>query len=239
MDERIERYFGQEISAEEKEKFEADLKSDPILADDVAFYLASKQAAQHVREIKLAQRHAEWSSQKQPDDARFVSLRTWYAVAAAVAFIAFGLAWYRLAPRSQDLQQLANGYTMENFTTLGVQMGSAEDSLQLAIHNYNRGQYATATAICEGILRKDPQHAEAKRVAGIIALKLLEYDKAIDYFHQLGEQQGLYANPGKFYEAIALLKRGAAGDREKAKDLLHQVIEGNLEGKEEAVKWMD
>jgi tetratricopeptide (TPR) repeat protein len=240
MDERIEEYFQKQLSDAAKARLEADLKSDPALADDVAFYLVTKSAATiDARDKKLSERHAEWKSVRPKQHSGFTTLRTWYAVAAAVAFIAFGLAWYVLAPAKRDMQQLANGYVMENFTTLSVQMGGGEDSIQLALNSYNTGQYATASKVCKQILARDPENAEAKKIAGIVSLKLLDYDKAVSYFHQLGEQKGLYANPGKFYEAIALLKSGIPENSVKARELLKEVIHENLEGKEEAVKWMD
>lgn len=238
MNERIENYFEQKLSEAEKVQFETDLKSDPELADSVAFYLVSKKAAaNNAGTKKLTERHVEWQSLKK-QDSKFVTLRTWYNVAAAVAMLAFGLAWYLLMPGKQDIQQLADVYISENFTTLSLQMGSTKDSIQLAIGNYNNKKYTIAVKICEDVLTRDPQNAEAKKLAGIISLKILNYDKAIAYFQQLGAQQNLYANPGKFYEAVTLLKRGLPSDKEKAKKLLQEVIDGDLEGKEEAVKWM-
>lgn len=246
MIERIENYFEKKLSAAEKAQFEDDLKSDPELANAVAFYITARKVAvtaittdvaNDERKKMLAERHAEWKALK-TREAKYGALRTWYAIAAAVAFIAFGLAWYFTTSVQRDLQPLASGYVMENFTTLSVQMGDSKDSVQLAISNYNKGQYATARKIYEDILRRDPQNAEAKKIAGIVSLKLLDYDKAITYFHQLGQQQNLYANPGKFYEAIALLQRDLPLDKKKAEDLLIEVIDNNLEGKEEAVKWV-
>ena len=239
MNELIENYFSKKLSPDEKAKFEADLKSNPDLADEVAFYLAVKKAAvEKAKENKLAERHAEWQTVKQRN-AKFVTLRTWYAAAAALALVAFGLVWYVFVSQNQDLQQMANGYALENFTTLSVQMGNTGDSLQLAINSYNQGQYATATKMCEQILARDPKNPSALKVAGIVSLKLLNYDKAISYFHQLGEQQNLYANPGKFYEAIALLESGLPLNKKRAEQLLNEVISGNLEGKEEAQMWME
>ena len=242
MEERIENYFEQQLSDTEKAQFEADLKSDPELADAVAFYLVSKDAAsQAAKAKKLTERHAEWQSLKKPEHT-FTSLRTWYAVAAAVALVCFASLWYWMTPANNDIQQLADGYVIENFTTLSVQMGGSEgnggDSIQLAINNYNNGQYATSKTICENILKRDPENAEAKKIAGIVSLKQQNYDKAIDYFHELGEQKNLYSNPGKFYEAIALLKSGLPLNKKKAEKLLQEVIDGNLEGKAEAEKWL-
>ena len=96
----------------------------------------------------------------------------------------------------------------------------------------------SSKTICENILKRDPENAEAKKIAGIVSLKQQNYDKAIDYFHELGEQKNLYSNPGKFYEAIALLKSGLPLNKKKAEKLLQEVIDGNLEGKAEAEKWL-
>ncbi|NIJ53781.1 tetratricopeptide repeat protein [Dyadobacter arcticus] len=238
MDERIDDYFGQRLTGAEKAQFEADLKSDPQLADAVAFYLASREASmQYAREKKLLERHAEW--QALPKKATNMAwLNAWYAVAAAVALVAFGIGWYFLNTPPKDMQQLAAGYVMENFTRLRQELGDSGDTLQRAKDSYNNGQYATALKRCESVLSSDPQNAEAKRIAGIVSLHLLDYDKAIDYFHRLGAQKELYANPGKFYEAIALIQRNQPGDKKKAESLLQEVIDQDLEGKNEAVKWM-
>ncbi len=162
-----------------------------------------------------------------------------YVVSAVFAFLVCGIAWFLLAPPKQDLQLLDNGYAMENFTTLGVGMGGGADSVQLAIQYYNKGQYATASKVCERILANDPENAGAKKIAGIVSLRLLDYERAIAYFHQLGALKNLYPNPGKFYEAIALLQSGIPSNIPHAKTLLQEVIVEQLEGRDEALKWMD
>jgi tetratricopeptide (TPR) repeat protein len=239
MDNRIDEYFTGTLSEVGKSKFEADLKSDPELAEAVGFYLATKKAAAgHSRTAELAERHMEWQKLVKPAN-QFLPLRTWYSIAAAVALIVFALAWYTLKLNKPDLNVLANGYIQENFTTLSVQMGSSQDSVQMAIGSYNKGQYATTMAICKELLKQDPGNAEANKLAGIVSLKLLDYDNAISYFHQLAEQKELYANPGKFYEAIALIRSGVPEHTAKAEILLNEVIDEGLDGKEEAMKWRE
>jgi len=76
-----------------------------------------------------------------------------------------------------------------------------------------------------------------RKMAGIVSLRLGDYDKAIDHFTRL-EKLTFYSNPGKFYHAIALIKRNSSGDIEIAKQLLKQVVERDLEGKETAQKWL-
>ena len=162
----------------------------------------------------------------------------WYAVAAAAVLLASGLIWYQLRSTEPGLRQHAMNYAMDHFTTLGPDIDDGSDSIQLAITKYHYGQYATATKICKSILEREPNHAEAKQIAGIVSLKLLDYDQAIDYFQKLGSQKGLYANPGKFYEAVALLQRNGPGDIEHAEKLLKEVVDKDLVGKKDAEVWL-
>jgi tetratricopeptide (TPR) repeat protein len=238
MQERIEDYFERQLSESEKEQFEKDLKTNPELAESVAFYLLVKQTAKDAaREKTLAERHTEWQSQRVGSSKTITRKLVAYAAAAIILF-AFGLGWYFLNPRTSDREQLANAYVKQNFSTLSVQMDGHADTLQQALDAYNEGKYQTALSGVESVLKQDPQNAEGQKMAGIIALKLKNYDKAIAYFHQLGEQKGLFSNPGKFYEAIAHIQRGLPLDKKAADNLLNEVIDSNLEGKEEVEKWV-
>ena len=62
-----------------------------------------------------------------------------------------------------------------------------------------------------------------------------DYNKAIQYFKVLASQKDLFANSGKFYQAITLLQQSSV-NRKEAEVLLQEVIDNNLEGKEEALK---
>ena len=66
-------------------------------------------------------------------------------------------------------------------------------------------------------------------------MKLQQYNKAIQYFQALSQQTNLYSNPGKFYEALVLMKQNTT-DGKKIKEILNEVIINNLEGNEEARK---
>ncbi len=238
MEQRIEDYFEKLLSDTERKRFEEDLRTNPELADSVAFYLLLKQnAKEDSREKILAERHAEWQKRSKNSGKSITRQLTYYA-AAAVILIAFGLGWYFLNPGIPEKEQLAEVYVKENFSTLSVHMDGKADSLQLAVDAYNKGELNRSEEIVEDILKHDPNNAEVQKIAGIVSLKLKNYDEAITYFHQLGEQKNLFSNPGKFYEAIAHLQRGLPVDKKVADNLLNEVIDSNLEGKEEAVKWV-
>lgn len=239
MEQRIEDYFNKQLSAREKEQFEEELKTNTDLAESVAFYLLVKQTAKEdTREKRLAEKHAEWQALSRNIPSKTVSRQLITYASAAVILIALGLGWYFLASGIKEKEQLADAYVQENFATLSIQMDGHADSLQQAIGAYNKGNFKETAAIAESILKREPQNAEVQKIAGIASLKLKDYDKAIAYFHQLGEQKNLYSNPGRFYEAIAHLQRGLPLDKKAADDLLKEVINSNLDGKEEVEKWV-
>jgi len=238
MEERIEDYFQKQLSDSEREQFEKDLKTNPEFAESVAFYLMVKsEAEKSARDKKLAEKHLQWQNLVADKPDTRIRKLVYYA-AAAIILIAFGLGWYFLNANVKSREELANVYVHENFSILAVQMDGEIDSLQQAINAYNNGEYGSAENRIDAILASDPKNAEAQKLAGIVSLRLKNYDKAITCFHKLGEQKDLFSNPGKFYEAIALIQRGLPLDKKAADRLLGEVIDGNLEGKEEAVKWV-
>ena len=238
MEERIDDYFKRQLGEQEKKQFEEDLKSNSELAESVAFYLVSHNAAkQNRREKELRERHAEWQ-ELSSGKTKTITRQLVYYVSAAVILIALGLGWYLLKSGTPDREMMAIAYAEKNFSTLSVQMDGGADSLQQAINAYNNGDYNSAEQQIDAMLVRDAKNAEVQKIAGIVALKIKNYDKAITYFHLLGEQENLFSNPGKFYEAIAHMHRGLPLDKKLADSLLQEVIDGNLEGKEEAEKWV-
>lgn len=237
--EYIEAYFNEEFTPEKKREFEQRITADPVFAEEIAFYLSSKQA---IATVAMEQRerfkevYAEYKREahvkKQP--ALIRKLWPWAAAAALLAGIIFGWNTWLKSPSSKEL---ADKYIKENFQTLSVSMGNNEDSLQAGLRLYNANRLEEALKQFENIALNDTSLIEAKKYAGIVSLRLEQYDKAINYFSKI-ENIKLHANPGKFYHALVLIKRNQPGDMETAKQLLKQVVENDLEEKEEAEKWL-
>lgn len=240
--EYIETYFNLELSPERKKEFEQRIITDPVFAEETAFYLSLKQeAANEMREERerfkvVYERHKQDIHIDKPQPALLRKLWPWIAAAAVLAGIIFGWnVW--LKPASP--QELADKYVQEHFQTLSVTMGNKQDSLQNGLRLYNEGRHEEALQQFENMARKDTTFIEAKKYAGIVSLRLGQYDKAIHYFTQLENYAQLYANPGKFYHALTLLKRNRPGDKETARQLLQQVVENDLDGKEDAGKLLE
>ena len=239
--ELIEAYFNEELSAEKKSEFEQRIINDPAFAEETAFYLSSMRAAAVELEESRSKFKEIYQQYKQENPAavrRVAPLRKlwpWVAAAAVLAGVIFGWSTF-FQPGSPS--ELADKYIKDNFQNLAVKMGGREDSVQTALRLYNDGKNEEALNYFESMAARDTSFAEARKNAGIVCLRMGQYDNAIKYFTQL-ENYVLFANPGKFYHALTLLKRNQPGDRQQAKLLLEQVVQNDLEGKVTAQEWLE
>jgi len=249
--ETIENYLTGQLTASERVRFETALRTDPALAESMAFYLSAQDAA-HNRARQ--QRKAELDALRQPAIKPAV---VWTApmrwAAAACMALALGLGWYfgQNASNRTDAAQLANAYIQDSYSQLGTTMGGGASQLDRGIDLYNHQQFAEAEAIftaelaaqshtaipgglTKGDLKRQPVSDRALKFAGLAALRQRKYDTAIERFHELGQRTDLFSNPGLFLEALARLKRNEPMDKEQAKKLLDDVIDRNLEGRKAA-----
>jgi len=238
MEERIERYVDAELTEAEKQQFEADLAQDAALADDLAFYLQSKVAAQQAaHEALLAEKHKQWNT-LEAEPPRSLTRSAWMSMAASVLLVV-AILFYFNNPFKQSLNDRAETYLATHFKTLPVHLGDESQSLQGAIQAYNQQQYEPAITLAAIYLSQHPQDAEALRVIGLAHLQKKEYHEALAYFQQLSAQTQLYSNPGKYYEGLTYLLRNQEGDEAQGRKLLEEVIAQNLEGKPEAMELLE
>ena len=230
MFEQIDTYFQGKLSVDDKRAFEERLDIDPAFAEDVAFYLASKAT---IQDANLRQRHAEWQPNRHR--AKTVTMFTRLATGMAAALV-LALSWWVLLKKPENTpEQYASTYIEQNFDKLlGVTMSDSPTDFEKAKQLAHEGKHNEALEIFEDLIEKDSTDFLAKKMAGVVCVKAGNYDKAIKYFHALGEQKGLPNNPGYFYEALALLKTGQPNNKQRAKNLLNTVIMSNLEGKPQA-----
>lgn len=232
----IDDYFTGEPDSVRTREFEERISSDPAFAEDVAFYISAQQTGgeasrivkkEHFKEIYQKGRHSS------PTPVR--KLLYYIAAAAVIGGIIFGT--YTIT-NSSSPGELADQYIKDNLQTLGVTMSGRSDSLQDGLRLYNEGKPAEALVIFEKILLSDTSSFNAKKYAGLAALRMKEYEKAMSYFEQLEIYNGLYSNPALILQAVTLMERNQPGDAAKAKTLLQKVVANDLEGKEIAQEWL-
>jgi len=241
--EYIDAYFQRMLEPEEIRRFEQKLAEDPEFAEEVAFYLAAKQGLKAEAEKEKKERFKQLLSQQAPViniDRERNTKRIWmYRVSAAAAIVVCLLfAWYFFFSSSASPQQMADKYINDNFKDLGITMSARLDSIQTGLRLYNDGQYDSSLKMFETISQRDPKDYLPKKYAGIVCLRLGNYEKALQYFRAFENDDTLYSNPSLFYQAVTLLKRNQSGDKQQAKELLQRVVKGDLDGKESAEQWL-
>jgi tetratricopeptide (TPR) repeat protein len=235
--EYIESYFNNELPAGEKIQFEEKIINDKDFAEEVAFYCSAKQIIKNELNAEKKKRFKEIYQQKNIFNQSIgVVRRIWTFSATAAAIIAIAFGWYFFA-KPASTQQLADEYIQQHFEKLDIAMSSKQDSVQIGLNLFNDGKLQEALQQFKKIITADAASFDAKKYAGIVSLKLKNYNEALAYFSQI-ENDSLFSNPAKMYEAITLMKRNNAGDKEQAKELLRQIIQNNLDEKETAAEWL-
>ncbi len=235
--EYIDSYFKNELAPEGARQFGNKIESDPAFAEEVAFYLAALESSGEDAEAGKRQRFRELYRQKTASRNRGTVRKLVYYLAAAAVLTGVVLGLYQFENPGSG-QQLADRYIRDHFTTLSVKMGGQKNNMQTGLQLYNEGKLAEAQAQFERMIQSDTSDFTAKKNAGIVSLRLREYDKALGYFEQLETYSALYSNPALFYEALTLMERNQAGDNEKAKLILQKVVRDGLEGSDSAQAWL-
>lgn len=247
MFEKIDDYFTGQLTPDERTAFEKAVRTDPELAKTTAFYVAARRVA---AQTALAERPARATAadglnQRQQRLTELVARPvqgragrfSWVAAASVLLVVGLGLGWFLLnrSGASQTPQALADAYITENLTELPVTMSAnTADSLQTGVNLFNTNKLSEAGAIFAAIYRADTANDTALKYAGIVSLRLKNYDQAIEQFHTLGQRTGLMVNPGLFYEALTRIERNQPNDKQVVKKLLETVISRNLAGKADA-----
>ncbi|HEV3251510.1 MAG TPA: hypothetical protein VGZ71_11190 [Puia sp.] len=238
--EYIDDFFKSNQNPEQSKQFETRIAENPEFAEDVAFYLsAMKSGHDAVTEERRERFKKIYEQNQKTTKSRKIPVRRFWpylAAAAIVCGLLFG--WY-LFFRQPSPQMLADRYINEKFKKLPLSMEAKTDNLQGSLSLYNEGKFTEALQQLEKVIALDSTSLAAKENAGIVSLRLKEYDKALNYFRQLENYPGAHSNPGKLYHALTLLKRNQPGDIQEARILLVQVRDENLEGKETAKEWLD
>jgi tetratricopeptide (TPR) repeat protein len=234
--EYIESYFTNEPDPNRTHEFEERLKSDPAFAEEVAFYVSAQDVSREASRIVKKEHFKEIYQKNQVTrSVPFRKLVNYIAVAAVVAGLIFGTYTF-FKPVSP--QQLAGQYEKEHLQILPVTMSGHSDSLQTGLRLYNDGKLSEAQSMFEKIIQSDTAHFTAKKYAGITALRLKEYEKALSYFEQMEIYSGLYSNPALILQAVTLMERNQPGDAVKAKQLLQKIVANDQDGKEFAQEWL-
>jgi tetratricopeptide (TPR) repeat protein len=220
--EHIDDFFKGELDAEQFELFEKRILEDPEFAETVAFYISSTQMLKKNAEDEKKLRFRKMYDERREAGSRVINL--WPYLSAAASIVIILVAIYFLYPNPSP-DTIAQRYIDKQLSALPVTMSSNEDAVQKGIRQYNEGRLKEAADVFDEILKTNPNDYKVMEYAGIVSLRLKNYDNALAHFEQLSKATHLYANSGNFYVALTLLKRNAPGDLVKDRDLLKRIVE--------------
>lgn len=228
----IDSYFGEEFLPEEASRFEQRIQEDPAFAEEVSYYLSARVAYKeaNVEERKARFRQLYLEKERRPK-VRRLNPRVIIGVAAAV-LVAVVLSWL-LLHRSADAPTLADRYIRQNLGALPQKMGG-QDRMQTGITLYNAGSFSDALKQFENVLLADSVNPTALLDAGIVSLRMRNYDKALDYFIRMQNHTDPRVSPALFYQALTLMMRNRTGDSDLAKEQLTRIVRDDLNMKENA-----
>src|SRR5258708_1384518 len=236
--ERIIRYVEEELSAEERQQFEADLQKDPSLVAEVSLYeelkatlrqrlLPDDGAAALRRTLKVMNAKyfgaaAETSSVLRnisSAEAKRVSMTRWLAGMAAAASVILAVVLLWPSGKGDTLDRLGRT-EMISTTERG---GNADSLLQQAAVYFNQQQFDKALPLLDKAVKEDSSSQLALFYRGVAAWHTGAVDAARKDLEQVYKGGSLLQYEAAFYMALSY-----AGQKNKpaAKEWLHKIPEG-------------
>lgn len=226
--EYIDDYFNKRLTETEELRFEEQCLEDKDFAKDVAFYINAREA---VRQKLLEEKVKFWTADEEEIKGMLTIsiLKKWlpYAAVACMVIVLIFIYWsYSGSPA-----RLADRYVKQEIVS--QTMDGFSDSLQRGVVAYSNEDYDKALLIFNKVYKAHPEKSDAKKYAGLVYLVRKDYDKALHQFNELGKRN-LRSRPEVLLKAVTYIKRNLEGDKERAKKLLQQVVQQNLEGSNKA-----
>ncbi len=197
----IDDYFQRNLTEIERKNFEERCLRDEEFANEVAFYITTRQA---LRDTLLEEKKKEWrelmGEQKEIRPVRKMNFRNWLPYAAAASIVLALLLWPVL--KGDRLSSMADSYVKTELGSIAQTMDASKDSLQLGIEAYNKQDYKTAEKYFKDIYTRDSSNTDAIQYLGQVYLLEANYDQSLAAFRELGSKQGLFSNPGLFCKRL-------------------------------------
>ena len=200
----FDQYLQDELSAEEKIKFEKELSEDPELASafeifkELNLHLENKfgnaDAFDTFKENLESISNAHFKASK----PKVIVFKPWiYLVAASVAVL-IGLFLFDSNPNFEDFNQYENAYFTER--------GAVDGNLKQAEEAFNAKKYKTAIPFFEAVL-KEKKIPEIQYFYGISLLETNKIKDAEVVFNELKSGTSIYKNKAIWSLALSELKQ--------------------------------
>ncbi|MEJ8818008.1 hypothetical protein [Lacibacter sp. H407] len=217
----IDAYLNGELTAEEQQRFEEELRSNKQLQEQVNAYRLlnstvgkHQQAEQTLPELKQILDPLTHQYFKREKAKVFTMKRTMYMLAAAASVVL--ILMLALPGTSPD------GYSIDNMP--GAIVRGTEDEKAKAAQLFNNKQYAEAAMAFTKLKVTAPADATVDFYLGISLLKTEQYPEALPLFETLANGTSVYAEDANFFAALSAYH---LQQNDKAKQYAEKVKEGS------------
>ena len=216
----IDAYLNGELTAEEQQQFEQELRSNTQLQEQVNAYRLlnstvgkHQQAEQTLPQLKQILDPLTHQYFKKEKAKVFTMKRTMYMLAAAASIVLILLV--ALPGTSPD------DYSFDDMP--GAIVRGAEDEKAKAAQLFNNEQYADAVKAFQQLKTTSAADAAVDFHLGISLLKTEQYAEALPLFETLASGTSVYAEDGNFFAALSAYH---LQQNEKAKQYAEKVKDG-------------
>ncbi len=213
---RIDRYLSGQMTPEEGQAFEAEVKADPTLAAEVVLQTQARHAARaSAKDALKAQLMQELKDIKPAAPVRQHPFTRVHMVAAAVIILLIvgPLLYQALQPDKMSGEELYAEVFDPQITATRGDTSSTSISLQQALAPATQGDFAASISRLERLVADTAftQKSKAYLSLGITYLQAEQPEKALESFQKVGVKSYYYSE-ANWYTALAYMKLGDRGN---------------------------
>ena len=237
----IEKYLGQKMSAEEREKFEAEIENDPVLKQELKLHqeVSTTLKGEKIHEFRsvLAEVDQNWGPKKNEEKGkvRGINFRRVLAIAATVLLLVVSYLVLFTGRESLSSDQLFADNFQPYQMLLSQRNISAEEKnllLESAIAAYSNGNFQNASSTFEQLLQSEPENISYKFYRAVSAIGANDNDTAIQLLNDIiAASDHPFTEQSQWYLGLAYLQKG---DMKKASTVFNEIGAGQY--KYEAAK---
>jgi tetratricopeptide (TPR) repeat protein len=212
---KINAYFKRTLNAEERSRFEEEIRSNPELQQLVAEYRLNMDVVDLEEADELRSKFVGWKENRQEQHRQ----RRLYAIisisaAASVAILA-GL-YFLIHPVPESNKAIAfQAYTLPE--TPGDILGTMDEKWSAGVADYRSGSFEKAIKEWEAIKEKTP---EVEYYLAHCYFNMKEFNGAISIFSKLSAGTSVYSYLSDWYLALAYLASDHTGESIKELDTI-------------------
>jgi len=222
---KIEDYLDDILNEQERIAFEAEVRDNPALAQNLSVVREARQRliaqwadepadAALLETLKQAGidhfKSGADSGQVGAVGRTFRLTPVWWAAAAALTGIVIAAWFFLRPPTNEQLYAQYGAFPEADFTVRGDEPGTGD--LPAAEAAFNQKDYAEALRQLTAYLTNHPNDTQARLHTGLCHLELKQYGEASAIFTEIGSSKNVWADEANWFLALTYLRQGKPDD---------------------------